>query len=112
MNNEEFWAILHASPEPVAVTYRLYYDSNGAPIIYSMEQLPDNYIEVDQKTYVVAPFNVRVVDGKLVHIKPVVTVKKLQPSDRGTPCDPGDVCLVVDPDQPHTKWTIVNNEIN
>lgn len=112
MTEQEFWAILHAAPEPTPVTYRLYYDNSGAPIIYSMEELPDNYIEVDQPTYVLAPFNVRVVDGQLVHIKPVVTVKKLQPSDQGTACNPGDVCIVVGTDQPHTKWNLVNNEIN
>lgn len=112
MNEQEFWSILHSMPEPQPVTYRLYYDSDGDPIIYSMEELPDNYIEVDQQTYVLAPFNVKVVDGKLVHIKPVVTIKKLQPSNHGTPCDPNDVCIVVREDQPHTNWTIVNNEIN
>ena len=112
MNEEEFWSILHSMPEPQPVTYRLYYNSDGAPIIYSMEELSDNYIEVDQQTYVLAPFNVRVVDGQLVHIKPVITVKKLQPGTQGTPCDPGDVCIVVDEDQPHRNWTIANNEIN
>ena len=109
---EEFWSTLHTAPEPSPVFYRLYYDDTGAPIIYSMENLPDNYIEVDQKTYVLAPFNVRVVDGKLTYIKPVVTVKKLQPNINGTACDPRDVCVVVAANQPHTKWTIVNNEID
>jgi hypothetical protein len=113
MNDEDFWSILQAMPESRPVFYRLYYDDIGAPIIYSMEDLSDNYIEVDQKTYVLAPFNVRVVDGQLTYIKPVVTVKKLQPSDVvGIACNPSDVCIVVNTDQPHTKWTIVNNEIN
>jgi hypothetical protein len=81
--------------------------------MYTMEQLPGNYITVDQETYVLAPFNVKVVDGKIVHIKPVVVVKKLQPSgSKGTACDSRDVCVVVMPDQPHTKWKMVNNEIN
>ena len=112
MNEEEFWAILKDIPEPKQIFYRLYYKDNGSPIIYSMENLPGNYIEVDQPTYVLAPFNVRVIDGKLVYIKPVVTVKKLQPSIDGTACNPHDVCIVVDIDQPHTKWTTVNNELN
>ena len=112
MTEEEFWEILYNIPEPKPIFYRLYYNDDGSPIIYSMEELPDNYIEVDQLTYVLAPFNVRVVNGKLTYIKPVVTVKKLQPSTTGTPCNPNDVCIVVDPDQPHKKWTIVNNEIN
>ena len=113
LTEQEFWSILQAVPEPNPVFYRLYYNDDGTPIIYSMEQLPDNYIEVDQQTYVLAPFNVRVVDGKLVHIKPIITVKKLQPNTiNGTACDPRDVGVVVDVDRPHTKWTIVNNEIN
>lgn len=112
MTKEEFWAILHATPEPNQVFYRLYYNKDGAPIIYSMEDLPGNYIEVDQSTYVLAPFNVKVIDGNLVYIKPVITVKKLQPSIDGTACDPRDVCIVVDTDQPHVKWTTVSNELN
>jgi hypothetical protein len=112
LTEQEFWSILQSTTECKPVFYRLYYNDNGTPIIYSMEELPDNYIEVDQQTYVLAPFNVRVVDGKLVHINPVVTVKKLQPSTEGTTCDPSDVCVVVSADQPHTKWTIVDNEIN
>ena len=113
MNEEEFWTILQAIPEPTPIFYRLYYNNTGAPIIYSMENLPGNYIEVDQPTYVLAPFNVTVIDGKLVYIKPVITVKKLQPTDlNGTACDPCDVCVIVNADQLHTKWTIVNNELN
>ena len=112
LTEEDFWSILHDVPEPKPVYYRLYYNDAGAPDIYSMEDLPGNYIEVDRETYVLASFNVRVVDGKLVYINPVVTVKKLQPGATGIACDPRDVCIVVNSDQPHTKWTIVNNEIN
>jgi hypothetical protein len=113
LTEETFWQILQATPEFKPIFYRLYYDDTGAPIIYSMEELPGNYIEVDQQTYVLAPFNVRVVDGKLTYVNPVITVKKLQPNEsNGTACDPRDVCVVVEADQPHKKWTIVNNEIN
>ena len=112
MNEEDFWSILQDVPETKQIFYRLYYNNNGSPIIYSMEDLPDNYIEVDQKTYVLAPFNVRVVNGQLTYIKPVVTVMKIQPGIDGTACDLCDVCVVVNKDQPHTKWTIVNNEIS
>jgi hypothetical protein len=112
MNEEEFWVILQAMPAPIPTFYRLYYNDDGSPIIYSMENLPGNYIEVDQSIYVLAPFNVKVSDGKLVYIKPVITVKKLQPSTDGTACDPQDVCIVVNTDQPHIKWTKVSNELN
>jgi hypothetical protein len=113
LTEQDFWAILQATPEPKPIFYRLYYNNDGTPIIYSMEVLPGNYIDVDQPTYVLAPFNVRVVDGKITYIKPVITVKKLQPNEsNGTACDPSDVCIVVNADQPHTKWTIVTNEID
>ena len=113
MTNEEFWKILQSIPEPTPLFYRLYYNDDGSPIIYSMEELPGNYIEVDQETYVLAPFNVRVIGSKLVYIKPMLTVKKLQPTNsNGTACDPSDVCVVVGIDQPHIKWNLVNNELD
>jgi len=113
MTEKEFWSILQAAPEPIPIFYRLYYNNDGSPIIYTMEDLPGNYIEVDQETYVLASFNVKVIDNKLIWIDPVITVKKLQPTDLiGTACDPRDMCVVVSSDQPHTKWKIVNNEIS
>ena len=113
LTEKEFWSILQAMPDPKPIFHRLYYNDDGSPIIYSMEELPGNYIEVDQKTYVLAPFNVKVIGGKLTYIEPVITIKKLQPNDLyGTACDPRDVCVVVDENQPHIKWTTVNNELN
>ncbi len=113
MTEEEFWSILKDIPEPKPIFYRLYHRDDGSPIIYSMEVLPDNYIEVDPSTYALAPFNVRVIDGKLTYIEPVITVKKLQPNDRtGTTCDPRDICVIVSTDQTHIKWTMVSNELN
>ena len=113
MTEEEFWSILRDIPEPTPISYRLYHNDDGSPIIYSMEVLPGNYIEVDPSTHALAPFNVKVLDGKLTYIKSVITVKKLQPSDlNGTTCDPRDVCVVVGADQTHIKWTMVNNELN
>jgi len=113
VTESEFWAILHDLPEPKPVFHRLYYGNDGAPIMYSMEDGPGNYIDVDPQTYAIAPFNVRVVDNKLTYIRPKTAIKKLQPIGiDGIACDPRDVCVVVDSEQLHTKWTIVNNEIN
>jgi len=100
-------------PPAKPVFFRLYYNDDGTPIIYSMEELPGNYIDVDRPTYASTPFNVRVVAGKLIYIDPVITVKKLQPSDlAGTACDPCDVCVVVNLESPHIKWNLANNELN
>lgn len=99
-------------PEPLLVTYRLYYDVTGAPECYSMEDLPGKYILVDKETYAQAPWNVQVVNGVLHTIHPAVQVKKLSPTvNSGTPCHTQDVCVVVAPDQFHTTWNIITNEI-
>ena len=112
MTPDEFWSILQQVPEVKPVFFRLYYNDHGLPIIYSMEELSGNYIEVDQKTYVLASFNVRVVDNKLVYINPVSTITKLQPSDAGTACSVHDICIVVDESLPHVKWNKITNETN
>jgi len=113
--NQNFWAVMQQFqwPEPVPVTYRLYHDDQGLPLFYSMEALPGTYIEVDQATYVHAPYEVRVKDGKLIVLEPRIQVSKLtRDSDHGVPCDNRDVCVVVDPDGPHQKWKKTANDIN
>lgn len=105
MTPEEFWAALAPLPEAPAVYYRLYYDTQGHPLFYSMEDLPGNYIEVDKSTYSSAPAHVRVRNGKLVELVTTVS-KKLVISSTGTPCDPRDICVVVSAQQPHIKWDL------
>ena len=83
MTPEEFWATLHAMPEPQPVFYRLYYNDDGTPICYTMEDLSGKYIEVDQETYALADYSVRVVDEKLIKIVPKRTVQKLSPNKIG-----------------------------
>jgi len=98
-------------PDPVPVTYRLYYNEDGSPKCYTMELLPGKYVEVDRELYLTCPWNVRIVDEKLHIVPSAVTVKKLQPnSTNGLACHPQDICVVVASDQPHTKWKLISNE--
>ncbi len=100
-------------PEPIVPSYRLYYNNDGTPKCYSMEHMPDKYIEVDAETFAQRPWNVRVIDKKLIFIDPPVTVQKLQPNQTtGIACHPRDVCVVVSEDQSHTKWNKQTNEIS
>lgn len=100
-------------PEPKSVFYRLYYNDDGSPKCYSMEDLPGKYIDIDLDTYRLRPWNVQVVDNKLRIINPAVTVQKLiKCSNQGIPCDPRDVTVVVDHNQTHIKWMQTNNEID
>ena len=100
---EQAIAMLRAMPEPLPVSWRLYYDAEGRPITYSMEALPGNYIEIDAETYSRAPVNVRVVDGKLRYIRHTWS-QKLVPSESGTACHSCDVSIVVD-QEPLQRWS-------
>ncbi len=100
-------------PDPVSVTYRLYHDEQGRPLIYTMETLPGTYIEVDQTTYIHGSHQVRVKDGKLIVLEPRTQVSKLSRDNaQGTPCDQRDVCVVVASDRQHQKWKKITNDIN
>jgi hypothetical protein len=110
MNAEEFWAILHAMPEPRPIFWHLYYNDAGEPITYSMEHLPGTYIEVDAETYARAPMNVRVRDGQLIELKSAV--RRLAPTDTGTACHPNNVAIVVPLTEPHQPWSMKTYELD
>jgi hypothetical protein len=107
---DNFWAALTAwnPPAPAPVFYRLYYNDQGRPLFYTMEDLPGNYIEVDLETYLISPTNARVVDGHLVLIE-TRQFNKLRPGQDGTCCDPTNVAIVVEPSEPHIKWSLNNH---
>jgi len=110
---ENFWkAWAEPWPDPKPIFYRLYYDQQGYPVCYSMEDLPGNYIEIDQATHARSLPNVRVVNNQIQILTQTATVAKLQPCDNGTPCDPRDVCVVVDAEKNHTFWNTKTYEIN
>jgi hypothetical protein len=108
---DNFWAAFATwTPEPpTPVEYRVYYNDEGAPLFYTMEHLPGNYITVDRETYLQAPTHARVMGGKL-RVSRAQQIQKLAPSSTGVACDPRDVCVVVDPAQSHVKWNIKHNE--
>jgi hypothetical protein len=99
-------------PDPPKISYRLYHDDQGVPLLYSMDDLPGTYIEVDQETYVISSHAVRVVNGSIIKLEPKSTVTKLKPGSPGVPCDPRDVCVVVEPQRPNQQWRLSGNETN
>jgi hypothetical protein len=104
MTEDEFWAAMAPRPIPPDPFFRLYYDEQGYPLFYSMEDLPGNYIEIDQAIWT-NPGAVRVIDGKLTWIKKSL-VHKLVPGNVGTACHPGDVAVVVDDAKSNIKWSV------
>lgn len=108
---DNFWAAIAAwapPPPPAPIFYRLYYDDQGRPLFYTMEDLPGNYIDVDRETYVISPTEVRVVDGKLVRVYRK-QFNKLRPGTDGTPCATNNVSIVVDTAEPHINWSLNNH---
>lgn len=106
----EAWEQWNPEPPP-PVFFRLYHDDHGFPLFYTMEDFPGNYIEVDAKTYQEGSHRVRVRNGQLVKIAHS-TVKKLTPGDAGIPCDPRDICVVVNKHHTHIKWSLKTNEFD
>lgn len=102
MTPEEFWSILHSTPDAVPVFYRLYHDDSGIPLFYSMEHQPGTYIEIDQATYSRSPTNVRVRNGKLITLTWQVA-HKITPADSGTLCHSQDVSIVTADQGQHWK---------
>lgn len=100
-------------PDPKPIIYRLYYNEDGSPNCYTMDDLPGKYIEVDRETFIGHLWNVRVVDGALKVIPITKHSSKLVPAcDQGTACHPGDVCIVVDKHKKHTLWNLKDYEIS
>jgi len=104
MTPEEFWSILYAEVVEYPIFYRLYYNEQGQPLCYTMEDLPGNYIEIDQEMFARSPSNIQVCDGKIIKIT-WQTTAKLAPTDTGTPCTPTDVSIVVSETNNHQKWS-------
>jgi hypothetical protein len=106
-----FWEAFAAwNPEPPKpVFYRLYYNEQGIPLLYTMEDLTGNYIEVDRETYLRSPTNCRIVDNKLVILESQ-QFNKLKPSNVGVSCAVDNICIVVDADKKNIKWSLKNNE--
>jgi len=110
-NPEQFLQEFFQTLPPVEpISYRIYYDDTGRPTSYTTDDRPGNYIEVDNATFTQPHLPIRIVDGKIVKIPPPVQVAKLIPVDQGVPCDPDNVCIVVDSAQPHKKWSLKNRE--
>ena len=75
MTPEQLQQLFQATPEPLLPFFRLYYDEQGMPLFYSMEDCPGTYIEITPEEYHRNNSNVRVRDGQLVEVTWKTTTK-------------------------------------
>lgn len=90
-------------------SYKLYYNDQGAPIEYTIEDKPGSYIEVDAPTYMRANTRVKIINGQLVELSSL-SYKKLKPSNKGTACPAEDVSIISSPG--YTKQTLWSLKVN
>lgn len=108
LTEENFWAILGSMAPPKTIYYRLYYNDQGRPLLYSHEEQPGNYIDITPEQFALGDLRVRVVNKVIVSYQPPIS--KLVPGDTGIACDPRDVTIVVSTEQAHTKWKFETHE--
>lgn len=82
--------------------HRAYFDHKGTLLFYSMEDLPGNYVVVDQDTWACGATNIRLRDGQLIWIT-APDSSKLVPAMHGVSCDARDVTVITTHD-PCQKW--------
>ena len=106
-NNEiflEFWRN-YQWPNPAEIFYRLYHDDHGNPLIYTMEDLPGNYIDVTAEQYTRSDYGVRVIDGRIQELARSARPQKIKPAVKGTPCHPRDISIVVHEQSSNQPWS-------
>ena len=84
--------------------YRLYYNDDGSPLHYTMEDLPGNFIFVDQNVYQSSRYDVIIVAGKLKSLSENNIFKYVKvdlESNTTVMTDPTDITLIVDSSSNH-----------
>lgn len=92
--------------------YRLYYNSDGSPSFYTMEDLPGNWIGIDHQTFEQGRYDIVVRNKKIVSLSEM-GISRYVRSDSETAtavrCDPYDITIISDTD-PYIIWDYVSDE--
>jgi hypothetical protein len=95
---DAFWQAVQAhnwqQPEQT-LEFRLYYDDQGQPVCYSMEDLPGKYITIDRTTFDQARCDVLVKHGKIVKINNPTSWKLAASNEENYACHAQDVTVIV-----------------
>jgi hypothetical protein len=91
--------------------HRLYYDADGVPLHYTMEESEGQYIVVDSDTFAQCRFDIRVIKGKIISLydlnnKPKMLRRTSNDSNTATTTHIEDMTLITDKDSPHIFWDV------
>ena len=90
----ELFDSIISNNQPRELEFRLYYDAEGNPVTYASEDLPGDYLIVDQHTYAQGRYDIRIIDGEIVPLKDFVYYSKIIPFDSGTACHPDNARVI------------------
>jgi hypothetical protein len=76
--------------------FRLYYDSNGDVIEYSMTSLDGVYLQIDALTFAERRYDVKVIDGQIIRLHELNQLKLHEVTENGIACHSTDISIVVD----------------
>lgn len=108
-----FWQAVKDYQEPIIgqpLEYRLYYDSQGHPILYTTQELSGNYLVIDVMTYACARLDVKIHNGKIYPLHVRSQTYKLVPSAQGQSTEVDNI-LIINENSPN-KWQIKYYETN
>jgi hypothetical protein len=95
-------------PTATPPVFRLYHDSQGRPVRYSMQDESGAYIEITCEQYHRASSKVRVRQGRLETIT-TAPVSKLRPHSTGILCHAQDITVVIGHGAGQ-HWRLINEE--
>ena len=87
--------------------YRLYYNSDGTPKYYSMEELEGTFIYVDQQTFQNCRYDIVVIKGVIKSLSENMISRYNQVDQETTTTvrtDPTDILLVVGQSDSYILW--------
>ena len=77
--------------------YRLYYNKDGTPKYYSMEDLAGDYIAVDHQTFEIGRYDIIIKDKKIINLTDLGYPKfhiVATETDTTVKCDSDDITLI------------------
>jgi hypothetical protein len=93
--------------------YRLYYNDDGTPKFYTMEDLPGQYIAVDLETFERGRYDIVVKNLKVLSLSDIGTFRYVAVDAKTTNSicsDASDITILVSEDTPHIFWDYINEQ--